>query len=419
MEANPYIQPNAMPKSLRYSETQPLGLQGVSKVVTFAPSSAHIYTDTANTECIIPISSSTSFLDPSQSYLTFDFTYRFDAPKVAADPPNAPVDYITHAAHFIQSLRVVAESSSTELENITHYPRLHSMLFDNQASSDHKASFEAEFRGIRVPLDQGNVIAANDEKVFTFSVSLMSLLGTAQTKLIPLFATGPILLAINFGDLALKLGTLNLTRNFKISKVRYMGCIVDLADKSINARLQQMIADPGTGLYMHFASWRQYQYAHTNDNVVPINDSSKSANMVLFGIFKNSAFVLADDRLHRDGTISSLQVRTGNELIPATPLRGDALLQCELDRALGVLHDLDHCGLPKADKLTKRAFGMSLMSFGPKSGVLSGQSLLNNRGLEIIYSSVTVNPQNYQCYTFINYDVVLRFLPDGRLDRYN
>jgi hypothetical protein len=412
MESNPYASASAIPATMRYSDVQPQGIQGSSKIIAFTPMTANTYSNVNSSECIIPISDANGFLDAAQSYLTFDVYYDY-ANNYGANARAV----VSHAAHFIRRLKVTAASSAKELESIDNYARLHSILHDNQVSSDYKTSFEGKLHGcnFQLGLDAGGAIGRVGP--YKFSVPLMSFLGTASQKLIPLFLTGPLHLSLLFDGLAIT-APANETRNWTIQNVRYHGHIVKPDDSSVIDRLKQMVAVKG--LFLHFQSWKHYQDRYASSGTVAVSDAAKSCNGLMMGVFRESTAIATEDPMIRECKITSFSVRCGNTLFPSVPIGDDCVLQMEFNKLLGVYAALDHPGLPNDVRATKRAYGISMSGFGPKSGVLSGWNMSTSRGCEVTYTAGApgnaLAHNDFLSHFWLNYDIVAMITADGRLE---
>lgn len=434
-----------LPLSVRYSQITPLGVVASSKKRKFLPSNAGTFTQNNNT-IRIPISSSTSFLDPQLTMLKFDFTNKSGA--------NATFDNSAHSV--IGRLRLISRSGGVDLEDIREYAHLHAILSDVQYSpikrfqlkySEGYGNAGAGFSGAITAQAAGNVVAAQNafsasaetsikfgtneitlanDTSHTFCIPLLSsLIGQGQQKYIPLFLTGQL-------DLELELYPNCLFGSsapaFNVNNVELHCQLIDFAG-DMNMRLQQMAMQ--SGIYLHATSWSAYNYALADGvSTVQIAERLKSVKTLLlaFSINRNNTYTnRALGRVSRK--LKSLQVKIGSEYYPTQPIVGQADSESknsefihELYKSLSEYGNVLNTGIIDGvnfarntasddDEVGRAVYGLDLDAFH-KAPLESGVNMILNNPMLIEW---TADGGFIGCDTriFLLHDTIFALKPDG------
>ena len=314
----------------------------------------------------IPTSPNT-VLVPSESYL------KFDLGGVTAAGATAYVRLDKCGAHgIIQRLRVT--HGSQELENLDNYGALVAEMIALQQSGDsstgklnilngncnalYSASTttrEVTMTSVGERLTQGNntqynALAAGALNNRTFSINLMSMVGSLSPQYIPLFemTSAPLCISIQlvssvlrFLNPAVALGNNN---NFSITNCEFIGSFIELSDESIaiirsslgGAPLQYVIQS-----YANFTTSSQLQNANTSvSHPVPAKFASlRSLFCIMRSQADGAATFFPTSSTHFN--ISDWRVRIGSQLLPSKACSTMAEHYSELLKAIGSYTDIN------------------------------------------------------------------------------
>jgi len=194
-------------------------------------------------------------------------------------------------------------------------------------------------------------VAANGiTAVRTYSISLLSILGTLGAQYVPLFAmtSSPLRLEIQLVDSPNKFICCNRAlASFSLTNVEYVASFLELSDSSMEIINNSLGGQP---LQYVVPSFRNYVFsqflpaagAQFNIPVAAKFSSLKS----LFGIFRDGAkynaptfFPLASAHFG----LSSYNLRLGSKIIPAKAPATTAEFFVEACKAIGSVSDINHC----------------------------------------------------------------------------
>ena len=386
-----------LPAKVRFSDMTPLGVIARPKKVRVVPSTGGEYNASKNTIDII-LSSSTAFLDPQLSYLKFSVRNN-----------TAATMYIDgSASSFIRRLRVVAQSSGVDLENLYEYQYLHSMLSDLKLSPEKRTSFHGicegygsvgsvnglfsnfDFAAADALINRGTGIVTGQFAVnvlpqaagsgetgiaagqaHTFSVPLLSgIVGSLNPKYLPLFLTGDLLLQLEIGDGPVYMGA-DTPRNFSITDVEYHAQMVEFAGP-INDTLKRLAIS--SGIFIHTNRFNFYPISlgsREGSTTAQINERLRSVKSLILGMRSNNVpdntYRRVSGRVSRN--LTSIQLKAGDFYYPALPIRGNAgnpalcaEFMAETMKGLGVFSSVNHAGIVNATNycLNNTAAGYTL-----------------------------------------------------------
>ncbi len=374
------ISAQTLPSQLKFSEMTPLGVSARAKKVKFLPQNAGDYTN-VNNIIRIPISSSTSFLDPSSTALKFLFT----------NTSGQTVQFDGSAHSVIQRMRLTSKSGGMDLEDIRNYGQLVNMLSDLQygnqqrfckseqgygyggllsapyaaqpASNAQTVAQLATSLGLTLgapgavtaftALGAGAGAAANvaipaiiaqdasagnsetalgcgefsmaNNGYFTAVLPLLSgLIGAGASKYLPLFLTGDLMLEIELASSYKPYVSASDAANggFKIQNVELHCQLVEFGG-DINSALKAMC--DRSGLYLHGKSWRSYFNsinAVQNPSIL-ISERLKSIKSAFLTFSLTQANSQARSMARHHGGVTGLQLKIGSEFYPNSALQGN------------------------------------------------------------------------------------------------
>lgn len=314
----------------------------------------------------IPTSPNT-VLVPSECYL------KFDLGGVTCAGATAYVRLDKAGAHgIIQRLRVT--HGSQELENIDNYNALVGELIALQQSGDSttgkynilngncNALYSAATTTREVTmtcvgdrltqggLGQYNALAAGVCDTRTFSINLLSMVGSLSHQYIPLFemTSAPLTISIQLVSTVLKflnpavaLGN----TNFSISNCEFIGSFIELSDESIGVIRQSLMGSPLQYViqsYANYTSSTQLQNANTSvSHPVPAKFASLRS---LFCLMRSQAdgaatfFPLSSTHFN----VTDWKLRIGSQLVPYKAPSSMAEHYSELVKSIGSYSDANH-----------------------------------------------------------------------------
>ena len=432
------------PLQVKYSQITPLALSASSKRVSFFPSNAGTFGP--NSVIRIPISSSTCFLDGTLSCLKF--TYK----NKSAD--GAQIDNSAHS--FIQSIRVISRSGGVDLENIRYYNKLVAMLSDLQLNDTDRAAPYHEGYGagnranvpllvsvvavadtaaaVKVKLDlmlaeinktsksdymgTNEPIIATTESMDFYLPLLSAVLGTAQSKYLPLYLCGQIDLEIQLANFPTISVTNDSAPSFEISNVSFDTQLIEFAG-DMNNTLMHLCKQ--TGLYIHSTSWYCDKIAVLAGSSISVLVSERLKSVKSLFCYTSLPRTNGLQREHaRTASIcKSFQLKCGSTFFPNQPVlstdskaSNNGSFITETYKALGLYADTHGKSLMNAgnfesdghtfNSVGRAIFGCDLDAFVSKhSAIESGFDFVNN------------NPTNINMVgTFVNSDFYIHILHD-------
>ena len=185
----------------------------------------------------------------------------------------------------------------------------------------------------------------------TYSISLLSILGSLGSQYVPLFAmasSGPLRLELQLADSANRFicGHKDLT-TFAVNNVEYIGSFLELSDQSMEIINQSLM---GQALQYVIPSYRNYVYTQTLPNGgaqinVPIAAKFSSLKS-LFCVMRNSAQINTATFFPFSSTtygLSQYNIRVGSKIMPAKSPATLTEFFIEACKAIGSVSDLNHC----------------------------------------------------------------------------
>ena len=184
----------------------------------------------------------------------------------------------------------------------------------------------------------------------TYSISLLSILGTLGSQYVPLFAmtSSPLRLEIQLVDSPNKFICCDRAMaSFSLTNVEYVGSFLELSDSSMEVINNSLGGQP---LQYVIPSFRNYVYTQALPDAgsqinVPIAAKFSSLKS-LFGVMRdglkiNAAtfFPLASAHFK----LSSYNLRIGSKIIPAKAPSSITEFFIEASKAIGSVSDLNHC----------------------------------------------------------------------------
>ena len=200
---------------------------------------------------------------------------------------------------------------------------------------------------------EANVIANNAVTLArTYSVSLLSILGTLGSQYVPLFAMtsgGALRLELQLVDSCNKFlcSDVGLGSTFSVSNVEYVASFLELSDSSMDIINSSLGGQP---LQYVIPSFRNYVYttalAAAGQQVnVPIAAKFSSLKS-LFGIMRdsantNNATFFPHSSAHYG--LQSYNLRIGSKIVPAKAPSTISEFFVEACKAIGSVGDINHC----------------------------------------------------------------------------
>lgn len=439
----------AIPKSLRYSEVVPKGVQATPSFAPFLPSNGSSFT--AGQVCRIPIQAYSQFLDTKHSYLSFDVTTTAGAVAIGAG--NAIHDAGGHG--MIQRLRVLS-ANNQELERIDDYAHITMLLSDMVRSFGNQNSYGAINEGLR---SQGTAttfrkyigINANTSLTTSFALPLhlSGCLGLLLSKFLPLpIINNGLVLELTFAPINYAYAGADVANiaSYSVSNIQYNACLIQPESAFLDT-FKNIVAQ--SGLVLSTTSFRNYVQTLNNTNgtnTLKIVDSLKSVKS-FFGTLRRTAILNdgAQFSISNRGReqLSSYFLRLNNVPLPVTPvLCGGSLdntnqqqagglvpVQClsELMKAVSRFGDAsiggqlqpvnfiadDSSVIPNGNNYNPAfAIGLDLEAYQGQA-VLSGTSMFSNNSSEI---QVILNGSGNNAVTvsmFLHYDMELKIDQTG------
>lgn len=194
-------------------------------------------------------------------------------------------------------------------------------------------------------------VAANGTTVArTYSISLLSILGTLGSQYVPLFAmtSSPLRLEIQLVDSANKFICCDRTlASFALTNVEYVASFLELSDSSMEVINNSLGGQPLQYVIPSFRNYVYTQFLPNGGAQINIPIAAKFSSLKsLFGIFRDSAKTNAATFFpYASGHfgLSSYNLRIGSKIIPAKAPASVAEYFIEASKAMGSVGDINHC----------------------------------------------------------------------------
>ena len=438
------------PYSIKYSQLTPLAFKARSSPVKFFTSNQSNYTP-QNNILRIPISSATSCLDGTNSFLKLTYTNQ--------DLAGNDHKFSNSAHSLIKRLRIVSQQGGMDLEDIREYWQIHASMSDLLLAPDNRsvrveqgygynstpvpaafvgavggnptaAEFLAESGKVRNALTAGALVggngsictneltvARNASVTLAFPLELSALLGTAQKKFLPLFLFGDIILEIELNPVCVSNVT-DVAPVWSISNVEYHAQLVEF-DSAVNIALTNMARQ--SGLFIHGCSWTTvYSQLANGQNTVVCSERLRSLKSVFVG-FTDPALDYTQRKTSRNNhTITNYRLKAGGMYIPnfdvtgiATDATKNAEFVVETYKAIGEYSNSIHSGLMNSYsfasnvasdvKIGRSLYGIDCDAFG-RSDTESGLSTIENNPMTFQFTQATAGAMN--CYFMMLHDCI-------------
>lgn len=313
----------------------------------------------------IPTSPNT-VLVPSESYLRFDL----GGVTLAGATVYCRLDKC--GGHgVIQRLRVT--HGSQELENLDNYSALVAEMIALQQSGDSStgklnvlngncnalysstATREVTMTTVGERLTQGantqyNALAVGVCNPRTFSINLMSLVGSLSHQYVPLFemTSAPLTISIQLVSSVLKFLNPSVAlgnTSFTISNVEFMGSFIELSDESISIIRNSLAGSPLQYViqsYANYTTTATLQNANTSvSHPVPAKFASlRSLFCLMRSQADGAATFFPTSSTHFN--VSDWKLRIGSQLVPYKSPSTMVEHYSELLKAIGSLNDVNH-----------------------------------------------------------------------------
>lgn len=317
------------PSELDFSSLLPLGVQGQSRMRTFAPNNGNTFT-AVNNVINIPLNS-TGWLDSQHSYLNFNVAL------VGAG--NLGFDGSTQS--LIQTLRLIG-SNGEVLEEIQNYNTVQAAFQDLQCSQNHTDSHLNAMERATTTTGVPTVTAAGNYDV---SLKLMSALLNSG-KYCPLgWLSGgglsvELTLATNADCLTQTLPNNDAT--YSITNVRYAAQIVETS-QDFNEAFTQMLQQQG-GVQWHGVTPRVFNAnfaGGTTETTVSVACRLKSIKSLFTILRPNNQFSINEATQCQRSLLglNSYSVKVGSKTFPQAPLTKGTEFYAELVKSMMPLGD--------------------------------------------------------------------------------
>ena len=435
----------SLPNQMRFSDTTPLGIHSRSRKVKFFSQNAGTFTNLNNT-VRIPITSSSSFLDPQFTALSFTLTNTSGQDFQADGSWNS----------FIQRIRLTSASGG-DLEDIRNYGYLVNVLSDLQYSTAQRYTKTMEgygYAGLLTPtiavqaggaavVAQAAFIGANENsfgtgepavtnaaQVTVFLPIMSSLIGTSARKYLPLFLIGPLTLEIEFASGYSPYVTLNATTGYQVTNICLHTQLIEF-DADVNISLTQMANK--NGLVIHGTTWSSYYNSlpnSDNPNIV-ISERLESVKSLLTCFSINPADSTTRYMARHPAYVRSLQFKIGSELYPAQPIQGSSEVvfsnseyMYEALKAIGEYGNSLHQSIISSvnyaatgvtiNSVGRCVFGVDLDAFS-KSPIESGLSTVLNNPITMQFTTAKgANTMPGSNFTFLLHDITYHLSSQGQ-----
>jgi hypothetical protein len=422
------------PACIRYSNIVPLGLQARARKSKFFPTNAGVFSNTGNNIIRIPISSSTQFLDGTQSYLKFTFRN---------DNANANAYQFDGSAHSLfNRIRVLSKSGGADLEDYREHDQTHCMLSDLCLTNQERFTRAHEgygYSGLYQPaaatqstatsLCTGEPSIAQNGSFVCVLPLLSSLLGAGQSKYLPLFLTGELILELQLNSNAV-FGTNADVAKYSLLNVEYHAHLLEF-NSAINDTLTSMTLK--TGLYIHGTGWSTLKTAiggNTSAQIL-ITEKLKSVKSAFVTFSGNPANFSSRSLARHHAFVNGIRLKIGSEYYPTSYIgngsdraslaneNGEYI--SETFKAIAEYNNKYHKSLVNSENFAgtdsvigsvgRAVYGFDLDAF-TKQPLESGINTIMNSPIMIdITASAQIPALN--CFCHLLHDVLFVIKPDG------
>ena len=313
----------AVPRSMRYSETVPKSIKSSINYSSFLANNGSIFQEGGIVR--IPITSSNQFLDTKQSFLRFEV-------NVQTTTAGGTVYFDGGGAGLIQRIRVLT-AQNVELTRTDGYNLLNVALMDMNSNLSYSKNFARVGEGLgnvnytssnnpqtsltdvnnysnvfTSPANVTTTAASTDSSLVSFSIPLHcdAVLGPTMKKLLPLpIINGGIVLELLLAPAKQALYTAGIgtavVSSYKMQNITFVGAMVMIDDTKLSQLIQIVRAG---GLLISTQAWRQYLFtpSYGSQQVMKITDSLRSVKSYLGFFINRNTF--------GNGNISSLSSRS-------------------------------------------------------------------------------------------------------------
>ena len=333
------------PSSVDFSRLLPLGVKAVSKSRKFAPNNGASFSATNNV-IRIPLNTN-SFIDPRQSYLTFDI-------KVTGSEAGATkYTACDGSAHALISQLRIEGSEGTELERCSNYNVVYHAMRDLQCGDDHRMTLQncMELAPTGGDLQSVKLVDNATQNVRGVSLKLMSGLLNSDKYIPAGFVSG--------GGLVIEL-TLETDKNalftngtgtptYELSNVNYIAQCVEMSE-DFNQNFRAMLKEQG-GIQWSGQNFYTHSYNFSSSTSgtanVPVTGRYKSLK-AMFHVLRQSENLNKSTEYsvsrRSSNNAESIQWHIGANVYPSQPVQGTATnpsqFVAELVKAVSSLGDV-------------------------------------------------------------------------------
>ena len=184
----------------------------------------------------------------------------------------------------------------------------------------------------------------------TYSISLLSILGTLGSKYVPLFgmtAGGPLRLELQLVDSPNRFICCNRAlASFSLSNVEYVASFLELSDNSMEIINQSLMGQPLQYVIPSFRNYVYTQFLPAGGAQINVPIASKFSSLKsLFGVFRDSAKINVATFFPYASAHFGLQnynLRIGSKIIPAKAPSSMPEFFVEACKAIGSVSDINH-----------------------------------------------------------------------------
>jgi len=205
----------------------------------------------------------------------------------------------------------------------------------------------------------------------TYSITLLSILGSLGSQYVPLFAmtSSPLRLEIQLVDAANKfLNSDQIMSSFSVSNVEYIASFLELSDSSMETINNSLGGQPLQYVIPSFRNYVYTQYLPAGGAQLNIPIAAKFSSLKsLFGIFRDTAkvnVVTFFPNASGHFGLRSYNLRIGSKIIPAKAPSTITEFFIEACKAMGSVSDINHCPT------------MSLLSYSVPTPVANAETLI-------------------------------------------
>ena len=223
------------------------------------------------------------------------------------------------------------------------------------------------------------VTAAAGSLARTYSISLLSILGTLGSQYVPLFAmtSSPLRLELQLvANANMFCCSDQALASFSLTNVEYVASFLELSDSSMSIINQSLGGQP---LQYVIPSFRNYVYTYALPTTalqvnapIPAKFSSLKS---LFGVMRDNANTAATffpmSSCHYN--LSSYNLRIGSKIIPAKAPSTMSEFFIEACKAIGSVSDINHC-----PSLNMYSYNKSINAANAETATIMSQTSISN-----------------------------------------